>query len=116
MFILTVFCWFMLWNSNMIRGNVLMNVGGFLTGLGDCWLLCQTEAAYGPKPSARPLDMVAPIRAGSSAGYCSCMDLSRVKPVILRLCRPWLARFFSVLPLLLNESAAVGGQQWAAFF
>ncbi len=43
-------------------------------------------------------------------------DLSRTKPTELHLCRLWRARFFSVLPQRLNESAAAGGQRWAVFF
>ena len=76
----------------------------------------QIEAGFGPRLKARPLGMVVPILAASFADYCSDMDLSRAKPAELRLCRPWLARFSSVLRQRLNESAAAGGQRWAAFF
>ena len=100
----------------MIPGNVLMNAGGFLMVPDDCWWLCQTEAGSGPRPNARPSGMAVPIPAASFADYCSDMDLSRVKPAELHLCRLWRARFSSVLRQRLNESAAAGGQQWAAFF
>lgn len=116
MFILTVYYWFMLWNLNMIPGNVLMNAGGFLMVPDDCWWLCQIAADFGPRPNVRRLGMVVPIPAASFADYCSDMDLSRAKPTELRLCRLFPARFSSVLPQRLNESAAGGGQRWAAFF
>ena len=106
----------MVWNLNMIPGNVLMNAGGFLMVPDDCWWLCQIAAGFGPRPNVRRLGMVVPIPAASFANYCSDMDLSRAKPTELRLCRRFLARFSSVLPQRLNESVAGGGQRWAAFF
>ena len=100
----------MLWNLNMIPGNVLMNAGGFLMVPDDCWWLCQIAAGFGPRLNVRRLGMVVPIPAASFADYCSDMDLSRTKPTELHLCRLWRARFFSVLP----QRERIGSRWWPA--